>query len=583
MVTGILSSSPENTSITNNTIYSLNNSYIGTAPGSGVRGIVTSAGVNTISGNTVRNLNTTSQDSAPGFSASVIGILQSSTTANQIVSQNAVHSIADTQTGGSTSVYGIYYSGPTSGTNVIARNLVHSLTNSSSSASAQLVGIYCNAGAFTVQNNMVMVGLDASGVSTASTLMVSGILDAGTSIGRNFYHNSVYVGGTHTSGTSSTFAYQSTGATNLRNFQNNIFVNMRSTAAGSSKHYAVQYGGSAPSPSGLTANNNLFFASGTGGVIGRYNSVDQTTLTAWRTATGVDANSLNSDPLYNNPTGTSATVNLHIQGASPANNAGAPISGITSDFDGQPRNATTPDIGADETGSDANLSALTVSSNSITPVFNSNTLAYATVSDVANTVTQARITPTPADPGATVTINGASPTSLVSLNVGSNLFNILVTAQEGGASKNYTLTINRRSTYQEWALANSISQNPNTPGANGQSNVLNFGFGISPSVAGTGPLQYTGTLAGSGTIASTGTPITRQEGTDLRALFVRRKDYATVGLTYTVQFSAGLSSWQDSTNTPTVLADDGTNQIVSVPYPAGFTAAGFFRVSVTLP
>ncbi len=43
-----------------------------------------------------------------------------------------------------------------------------------------------------------------------------------------------------------------------------------------------------------------------------------------------------------------------------------------------------------------------------------------------------------------------------------------------------------------------------------------------------------------------------------------------------MQFSGDLSHWQNNTVTPTILADDGTNQIVSVPYPAGLGADGFF-------
>ena len=64
----------------------------------------------------------------------------------------------------------------------------------------------------------------------------------------------------------------------------------------------------------------------------------------------------------------------------------------------------------------------------------------------------------------------------------------------------------------------------------------------------------------------------------------RREDFSTARLTYAVQFSVNLTAWQDSTDTPTVLADDGVNQIVSVPYPpqVGAQQAKFFRIQVTL-
>ena len=52
------------------------------------------------------------------------------------------------------------------------------------------------AGTFTAQNNMVRVGLDANGDDAGDTNRVRGIYDNGTTAGRNFYNNSVYLGGT---------------------------------------------------------------------------------------------------------------------------------------------------------------------------------------------------------------------------------------------------------------------------------------------------------------------------------------------------------------------------------------------------
>ena len=138
------------------------------------------------------------------------------------------------------------------------------------------------------------------------------------------------------------------GTTNLRDFRNNIFVNARSNSGGTGKHYAAAYGGTTANPAGLTANNNVFFVSGTGGVLGSYNGADRTTLAAWQTATGVDTASLNGNPLYLDPTGTSATVDLHVQAVSLVESAGTPVANVMDDFDGQARSALSPvDIGAD--------------------------------------------------------------------------------------------------------------------------------------------------------------------------------------------------------------------------------------------
>ena len=65
----------------------------------------------------------------------------------------------------------------------------------------------------------------------------------------------------------------------------------------------------------------------------------------WQTATGKDANSIAANPQF-----VSAT-DLHINtsgGATPIENVGSPIVVVTNDVDGDLRNPTTPDIGADE-------------------------------------------------------------------------------------------------------------------------------------------------------------------------------------------------------------------------------------------
>jgi hypothetical protein len=72
------------------------------------------------------------------------------------------------------------------------------------------------------------------------------------------------------------------------------------------------------------------------------------------------------------------------------------------------------------------------------------------------------------------------------------------------------------------------------------------------------------------------------EAFGFRAVFSRRKDREAVGLAYSVEFSGDLATWQTSTSTPVVLAQDEEVEVVSVPYPLFLNGkkAGFFRVRV---
>src|SRR5262249_44071838 len=135
------------------------------------------------------------------------------------------------------------------------------------------------------------------------------------------------------SGTSASDAYvkTSTGTTNLRD---NILINTRTTS-GSGKQYAIRYSGS-----GLTSNYNDIYNSGsTNNVLGNSSGADRTTLAAWQSATGQDANSQNILPSF-----VSAT-DLHLdQTNTSLDNKGTPAGGITADYDYETRSASTPDI-----------------------------------------------------------------------------------------------------------------------------------------------------------------------------------------------------------------------------------------------
>ncbi|MBS1792678.1 MAG: hypothetical protein JSS81_02420 [Acidobacteria bacterium] len=342
-VHGILNTSSAAVTITNNTVANLNNAYVPSAANSSriVGGIVSSgAAAATITGNTVRNLSTAANATGTGTTASVQGIQYIGAVAGSTVSTNTVRNISNTHATAATVVSGIFIQMATTGTNVVARNLVHSLGNSSTAG--VINGIITTIGNATFQNNMVALG---GGITTSA--QINGLNEASST--NNFYHNSVYIGGTGVvSGTVNTFAFNSSVTTNTRAFRDNIFFNARSNTSGTGVHYAITVGGTTANPTGLTSNNNILFANGTGGAIGRFNSLTQATLANWQTATGQDGASLSSDPQFIDPT-NATTPDLHLSVSNPtvAESNGVDV-GVTDDFDGQTRASFTPvDIGAD--------------------------------------------------------------------------------------------------------------------------------------------------------------------------------------------------------------------------------------------
>ena len=245
----------------------------------------------------------------------------------------------------------------------------------------------------------------------------------------------------------------------------------------------------------------------------------------------------------------------------------------------------------------ANLSSLGLSAGTLAPAFASSTTNY--TASVSNAVTSMTVTPTVADSTATVKVNGVtvasgSASGVISLNVGSNnTITTVVTAQDSVTTKTYVVVVTRLSSIESWRQTYFGSATLNIGNSedfdsDGIVNLLEFAFGTNPAVSSLGSLQYGGTFAGNGAITARGQPITAFEsiatGIDFRALFVRRVDYVAAGLTYTVQFSADMLSWTASAAVPVVLANDGTYQIVSVPYPPFVNGrkARFFRVQVTI-
>jgi hypothetical protein len=221
-------------------------------------------------------------------------------------------------------------------TGMVVNNRISDIRNNSASGTGAF-GMQLSAAPavnVTIANNFIS-DIAALGSATITSnghgININGAASAGA---YKIYHNSINMNANQASGTTSalnlTTAVVAAGAIDLRN---NILANTQTAGA---TRRAV-HSAAAASVFG-TIDYNDYFSTGSVGFIG---GVDRPTLADWQTGTGQDANSKAVDPLF-----VSAT-DLHIQPASPMISMGVAGTGITTDIDGQTRDAV-PDIGADE-------------------------------------------------------------------------------------------------------------------------------------------------------------------------------------------------------------------------------------------
>ncbi len=261
--------------------------------------------------------------------------IQSEITLNTIIENNIVQNIRyyNNNINPGINVYGGYG-------NIIRNNLVHNISADG--------GIYGGCGILLsgssgpgvqgsnhlVYNNMIF---DIQSSSMEAGACVSGI-QMWNQYAPKIYYNSVFLNGNgngaNPEGSSALLVWG--GCSNI-SMKNNIFVNIRDDSPNCASSVCFY------TPTTITSDHNdLYYNANQINCLVDYGVSDYHTLAEWQ-ATGQDLHSGSVRPVFVAPY-------LHMNHHIPIfiESGGTPISGIDTDFEGDLRNVSTPDIGADE-------------------------------------------------------------------------------------------------------------------------------------------------------------------------------------------------------------------------------------------
>lgn len=416
-----------NKTVTNNTF----NNIIGGTSGVTVLSVGYSnngSTTNNVSGNTITNIsgsgaitalnsaagaqnffsNTINSLSSSSTSASVIGIsISGASTAN--IYNNPINTFSSASTTASIGAIGISISGGTA-VNVY-KNKIYDLSASAATAVTGIVsGIVMSAGTTVQVYNNILGDMRAASATSTDAVRALSVTSSTATTTYRIYNNTVYLAATAGGATCGIYHTASATATTAAlDIRNNIIYNASSGTAGTNaclrRSAAATYGNFA-----TTSNRNAFV----GATILADNTTNYATLSTYQTAVGArDANSFvettAAASFFQSTTGSNSTYLHLVGGITTQCESGASVittPAITDDFDGDTRNVSTPDVGADEFTGISPTPSITL--NSITPSTNQCT---ATARVISLNVT----TPSGSITGVTITFNNGTLNSNVAM------------------------------------------------------------------------------------------------------------------------------------------------------------------------
>jgi hypothetical protein len=264
------------------------------------------------------------------------------TGATHNIYSNQIHGIAAAYT-----VYGLYVSSGT--TNNIYKNSIYDI-NYNGTSTLIAYGLSIAGGTSNYVYNNYIYDIKAAAATTGNPSVRALNLSGGTN--DYVFYNTVYLNYVSTSATNQSAALYVTTTPTLIDLRDNIFINKTNVTTGA---YAVAFYRSSSALTNLGAgiNNNLYYA----GTPGPKNLIhydltnsDQTLIAYKARVSPRDGSAVTEDPPF---VSNVSPFNLHMQTTIPTQcESGAiPVTspiGVSTDYDGQARNASTPDIGADE-------------------------------------------------------------------------------------------------------------------------------------------------------------------------------------------------------------------------------------------
>ncbi len=328
--------------VSSNTITNLGGQ--GAITGISINASANSATSLSISSNIINNLSST------GTGGAVIGLTCANTSPSISINNNAINTLSSTGT--STAVTGLAVTGATT-TNVF-KNKVYDL--SSAGTTPLVSGLLISSGTTVNAYNNLIGDLRAASASNGTTDVIRGInITSSTATSNlNISYNTVYLNATGGANFTTSGIFHTTSATATTaalNLIDNVIVN-NSTPSGTGLAIAYRRSSTTLTNYGATSNNNDFYAGTPDAshlIFYDGTNADQTIGALKTRVTPRDASSVNENPPFMSTVGSNVNF-VHIDTSTPTQleSGGVSVSGIADDYDGDARNATTPDIGADE-------------------------------------------------------------------------------------------------------------------------------------------------------------------------------------------------------------------------------------------